>query len=315
MIDNTTGAESVELSNVSDNISIISDQHMCRYCFDEVFDNFSVCTCKTALCRQCMERELCLTEGRSDHIMRCTVCLSQYEIQYLQNTNNSYIAIASFALRQTLICTNLSIQGRIPYLRERLALLLLMVFLILWTIATSYSIVDPGIDKFKAVGEIIIYLFLVFMDFCVGLSMIFFVKLVDCLQLTMCFTLAMLYFTRIVGAFILRIFVFHEKDNWKFIGMLGMCITSLIVITHCFALFRKILKIGWQRTQMRNIAILVGGKGPFLLSEIDRYWIDRIFAQNNSNIDEINYNENQDEQNIIDIDNIEREANNVSFIV
>ena len=41
----------------------------CRYCFEKVdlVDDVSVCTCKTRLCRPCLQRELLLTTGTLVH--------------------------------------------------------------------------------------------------------------------------------------------------------------------------------------------------------------------------------------------------------
>jgi len=265
---------SVSPDVLSDASSEISDSKMCRYCFSVVDDNHSICSCRTALCKACLERELCLTEGRQDHVLKCTVCQTRYDISYLHSVESSCCHQFLFVLKETLFWRNLQIQGtRVPSIRERLALLLLMAFLSLWTAATTYSIVDPGVSDFNGLSaELLVYLFLVFMDFCVGFSMIWFVKLVDTLQLTLPFVLSLLHVARSVLVLVLKLIVIRPQgDGWKIVGSAGTLMTSLCVIVSCFKMYLVTAKEGYRRLQMRNVQIMVGGKGPFRLRDIDRY--------------------------------------------
>ena len=81
---------------ISDEDSEISDSRMCRYCFCEVKDeneNYSSCSCRTRLCRECLERELCLTEGRQ-------VCNAKYMQFYMRSTQ-----FHNFIFHRTIVCT------------------------------------------------------------------------------------------------------------------------------------------------------------------------------------------------------------------
>eukprot|EP01084_Bolivina_argentea_P233025 392565_1 len=259
----------------ADLTSDISDGRMCRYCFCEVLDedNYSTCACRTALCRNCLERELCLTEGRQDHKMKCTVCNTEYTIQYVNQLAPTYCQQLLFSMKETFCCTNIQIQGnRMVSLREKIALALLMFFLALWTSATTYSIVDPGIERFDGFSaELLVYLFLVFMDWCVGFSMIWFVKLVDSLQLSLPFVLMVLHISRCCAVIFIRFVILGINDAWKFSGCAGMLCTSLCVISACLRLYVMTACNGYKRIQMRNVQIMVNGKGPFRLKDIDRY--------------------------------------------
>mmetsp|Transcript_9006 Transcript_9006/g.8096 ORF Transcript_9006/g.8096 Transcript_9006/m.8096 type:complete len:377 (-) Transcript_9006:1-1131(-) len=263
-----------DIENNSDT-SEISDGRMCRYCFCEVSqeNNYSSCQCRTALCRECLEKELCLTEGRQDHKMKCTVCQFEYHIDYLNDSPPTCFKIVLFSLKETFCCSHLQIQGaRIASLRERMALSLLMCFLALWTCATTYSIIDPGIDKFDGfTAELLVYLFLVFMDFCVGFSMIWFVKLVETLQLSLPMALGLLHVFRCIIVVLLRFVVMGINDAWKFAGNLGMITTSFCVISACAKLFLITAYTGYRRIQMRNVQIMVNDKGPFRLRDLDRH--------------------------------------------
>jgi len=251
-----------------------SDSEVCRYCFCAVNDNHSICACHSALCRACLERELCLTEGRQDHVLQCTVCATQYDVEYLDDAPHSCVQELAFAMKETFRCSNLQVQGRrVPSVRERVALALLMVFLSLWTAATTYSIVDPGISAFKGFSaELLVYLFLVFMDFCVGLSMCWFVRLVDTLQLTLPFALNGLHFFRCALVVVLRFAVLDTKGHWKMVGSLGTCFTSLCVICTCMRIYLRTAKSGYKRILTRNRQIMLGGKdrtvGPFRLRDL-----------------------------------------------
>eukprot|EP00483_Globobulimina_turgida_P000852 UN00853 len=116
-------------------------------------------------------------------------------------------------MKETFCCSNIHIQGsRVASLRETIALSLLMLFLGLWTSATTFSIVDPGISKFDGVSaELMVYLFLVFMDWCVGFSMIWFIKLVDALQLTLPFSLFLLHAVRCCAVLFVRFVFLGDK--------------------------------------------------------------------------------------------------------
>ena len=167
---------------------------MCRYCFAPVKEDYSVCLCKSKLCRSCMERELCLTEGRDEHELKCTVCQFAYHIDYVHEGPEASIWKIIFFVffQQTLCIQNIELQGsRVSTVRERSALGVLMFFLAFWTSATTYSIILPGITNFDTFSiELIIYLFLVALDMCVGLTMIWFAKLINTLQLTLPFVLS-----------------------------------------------------------------------------------------------------------------------------
>eukprot|EP01083_Nonionella_stella_P028503 78491_1 len=277
-----------------DTTSDFSDGRMCRYCFCEVEDNYSSCACRTALCRACLQRELCLTEGRQDHTMKCTVCQTQYQIDYLNESTPSFIQRITFSIKETFCCRNIQIQGsRIPSIRERLALALLMSFLALWTSATTYSIVDPGVTTFSGFSaELLVYLFLVFMDWCVGFSMIWFVKLVDTLQLTLPFALLSIHVARAVAVIVIRFILLGSNDVWKCIGCIGMICTSICVIGACSRLHYNTLSVGYRRIQLRNVELLVNGKGPFRLKDVDGSF-SRIQRQPQSHSPVLNENEAQ----------------------
>ena len=287
----------------SDASSEISDSKMCRYCFCVVDDNHSICSCRTALCKGCLERELCLTEGRQDHVLKCTVCQSVYHIEYCTTVQSNCCRQFLFILKETLCWRNLQIQGsRVPSIRERLALLLLMAFLSLWTAATTYSIVDPGVKEFDGLSaELLVYLFLVFMDFCVGFSMIWFVKLVDTLQLTLPFSLFVLHVARSGLVLVLKVFILSpQKDGWKIAGACGTLLTSLTVIVASLKMYIVTSKAGYRRLQMRNVQIMVGGKGPFRLRDIDRY-----AAQNDIERDQ---EDNSEMRQILEIPAVDNEV-------
>ena len=77
--------------------------------------------------------------------MKCTVCQFEYRIDYL----NYFLVfkIFLFATRNILLFTS-SIQGaRIASIRER-PYYVINVFLSIMDIVTTYSIIDPGINKF-----------------------------------------------------------------------------------------------------------------------------------------------------------------------
>lgn len=291
--------------NNSDQSSEISDSQMCRYCFSEVTDNYSSCACRTALCRQCLEKELCLTEGRQDHTMKCTVCQTQYQIDYVNQIAPTICQRITFSIKETFCCNNLQIQGnRIPSIRERMALSLLMCFLALWTSATTYSIVDPGIRKFNGFSaELLVYLFLVFMDWCVGFSMIWFVKLVDTLQLSLPFALLVLHILRGGAVIMIRFIILGIEDAWKFAGCIGMICTSLCVISACLRLFTMTAYTGYRRIYLRNVEILVAGKGPFRLKDIDRH----SRRQNVNNDDMLPQQQQRANNNVAEIIQIEEE--------
>lgn len=293
--------EDMNEDNDSD-VSDLSDGRMCRYCFCEVLEeaNYSNCQCKTAICRDCLEKELCLTEGRQDHKMKCTVCQYEYIIDYLNESPQTCSKILCFSIKETLCCSHLSIQGRIASIRERLALLLLMCFLSLWTTATTYSIINPGIDKFDGfAAELLVYLFLVFMDFCVGFSMIWFVKLVETLQLTLPFSLGLIHIIRCIAVIILRFVIMGINDAWKFAANLGMIVTSFCVVSTCCKLFISIAYKGYNRMQMRNVEIMVNNKGPFRLRDIDQYHSrNRDRNRNRNQNRNQNRNRNRNEINI-----------------
>jgi len=283
--------------------SEISDSKMCRYCFSVVDDNHSICSCRTALCKACLERELCLTEGRQDHVLKCTVCQTIYNIEYCATTHSNCCRQFLYILKETLFWRNLQIQGtRVPSLRERFALLLLMAFLSLWTAATTYSIVDPGVKEFNGLSaELLVYLFLVFMDFCVGFSMIWFVKLVDTLQLTLPFTLMLLHIGRSVLVLVLKLVVLHpDYDFWKIAGSGGVLLTSLTVSVACLKMYVSTSKEGYRRLRMRNVQIMVGGKGPFRLRDVDRY-VAQIVDSNNNNLDEVQREDDSEQRQILEI--------------
>ena len=120
--------------------------------------------------------------------MECTVCKTPFPIEFVNpDINVSRASQISFVCKETLMCKNVGFQGnRIPSIRERIALFVLILFLTLWTIATTYSIMEPGLKTFSGISaELLVYMFLVFMDFCVGFSMIWFCKLIQCLQMSL----------------------------------------------------------------------------------------------------------------------------------
>eukprot|EP00483_Globobulimina_turgida_P000230 UN00230 len=171
--------------------------------------------------------------------MKCTVCQTAYNIKYLNQSMPTCYQQIIFSMKETFCCSNVHIQGnRVASLRERIALSLLMLFLALWTSATTYSIVDPGISKFDGFSpELLVYLFLVFMDWCVGFSMIWFIKLVDTLQLTLPFSLFSLHTIRCFAVILIRFIILGINDAWKLSGCVGMLLTSLCVISACLRQF------------------------------------------------------------------------------
>ena len=255
-----------------DDIEIIdddsnNDSNMCRYCYININskDNYSTCKCKTGLCKECLINELKLTESQNNNILSCTVCKTKYDIEYTNNVNHKTRKCLIFSILTTLFCFSIELQGnRIPDIKERFALYFLFFFLFIWTSATTYSIMEPGINNFNGLTPtLLVYLFLISMDSIVSLSMLWFVHAIECLQMSIAFILFTIHFSRLFVVLYLKTMVQHNQDFWKIFGAGILSGTSGIIILRTIYMWLKTFKKAFPRYLLRNTHVLIGGKGPF----------------------------------------------------
>ena len=112
---------------------------------------------------------------------------------------------------------------------------------------------------------------------------IWFIKLVDTLQLSLPFSLMLLHIVRCAGVILIRFVILGIEDSWKFAGCIGMLCTSLCVIAASLRLFIATSIVGYRRIEMRNVEIMVNGKGPFRLRDVERLQRRNSGERNNNN--------------------------------
>jgi hypothetical protein len=264
--------------SVSDNESIDVEDSCdldlrthCRYCWERVEKDHSLCNCNSALCKECLRRELSLTESRGENVMKCTVCLYTYTITVQEQKKIPKLKLLKFGLLETCICRTSQYQGpRRGNIYERIGFFCIFAFLTAWLICTTYTVLYPSPKTFEpgkkyTTFNIIVYGFLIFMDWTVSFSVGAFVSHIRCMKMSLFAYLGTLYGSRffymLFGGYLIKIRI----SKFVYIAEWLTLTNSLLVGVYSYYRYWKMIKHAWSRHHMRHQEIMVGPHGPFLL--------------------------------------------------
>ena len=145
--------------------SSTNSSNLCRFCFSKVTENHSSCQCKNKLCKECLKNELKMTESRENRLMMCTVCKQPYDITYLpptpKNLPRKIHQSCQFVYKLLFSKQHSHLQGiRTPTSQDVKVLLALFASLAIWSIAATYTLLNPSLVK------VVLFVCLFFCFFC-----------------------------------------------------------------------------------------------------------------------------------------------------